>query len=91
MPTFASRPTSPDRSSTALGTSIVALEVRYGFSSTIRELGGASMPTSVAASETSWLAPWPRAGGSSVRNEISLIDRLGRSTWSPQVCCLPGP
>ena len=71
--------------------SVEALEVRYGFTSTIRETGGASMPTSVAASETSWLAAWPRAGGISVRNEISLIDRLGRSTWSPQVCSLPGP
>ena len=51
----------------------------------VRELGGASSPTSVAYAEAIWRTVCPLAGGISVRKEISLIVRLGRSTVKPHV------
>src|SRR5688572_15291566 len=60
MPYFTSNPTSPliplDPSDAALR-SVVARDVRYGFTSRFFEPSGASDPTSVAASDAIEMAP----------------------------------
>ena len=68
---FASTPTSPSGSLARGGVatwSVVMLPMAYGFSSILREGGGASRPTRVANSEAEKSArPSPNAGGIFVR------------------------
>ena len=62
--------------------------MRYGLISTVRELAGASRPTSVPAELTLVMARGPRAAGTPVRKDSSFFQRTTRRkliphTWGP--------
>src|SRR3954447_18292810 len=91
---FASTPTSPSGSADLWGTetlSVVRSPIAYGFTSRLRESGGASMPITLAYSDAEKSArPRPNAGGIFVRYAISFFHLLVRRAWNPQSCAVPG-
>ena len=92
MPTLASTPKSPPKSRSSEPDSTrapAASPIRYGFTSTVRELAGASRPTRVPAELTLVIARGPSAAGTWVKYDISFFQRTTRRKLMPQTCGPP--
>ena len=94
-PTLMSIPASPfgsfvSRAAGSVGARfVVRSPITYGFTSKSRDVGGASIPTAVAASDA---RKWPRspwAADSGVRYDDSFFQRFTRRAWNPHTCGPP--
>src|ERR1700687_2477489 len=93
MPYFTSTPVSACRSFEIFGValrSLVRLETAYGLISRFLDPGGASSPTTAAASDAWQIPTPPSALGIRVRDDHSCFHRVTRRALKPQIWARPG-